>query len=96
MNDENGSNVRPTMVMICERMLDIEKRRITAISSINSKITSISGMDSAIKAKVDDSAMNKPAPGSISFIEDLDRFFSREEQDIEYMENIAKNLKALI
>ena len=93
MNDENGPNVRPTIVMICERMLDIEKRRITAISSINSKITSISGMDSTIKANVDDGAIKPP---SVSFLEDLDRFFSREEQDIEYMENIAKNLKALI
>lgn len=93
MNDENGPNVRPTMVMICDRMLDIEKRRVSAISSINNKIISISGMDSTIKAKVDDGAMK---PTSVSFLEDLDRFFSREEQDIEYMENIAKNLKALI
>jgi hypothetical protein len=93
MNDENGPNVRPTIVMICERMFDIEKRRITAISSINSKITSISGMDSTIKANVDDGAMK---PSSVSFLKDLERFLYREGQDIEYMENIAKNLKALI
>lgn len=94
MGENNEPTVKPAIVRTADRMISLENRRREVITSINKKIIAISGIDSAIKASVDES---KPKNSeNISFLEDLNNFLDREMQDIQYMENIVKNLNVLI
>lgn len=94
MGENNGPTVKPAIVITADRMISLENRRREVITSINKKIIAISGIDSAIKASADES---KPKNSeNISFLEDLNNFLDREMQDIQYMENIVKNLNVLI